>query len=238
MNLLVNLLKTINTSLTRVILDQYNGRFCKTPDYPNGRYCYFVTIDATEAGNPVFPYVLGPSFNSVVDKWNLSASAVSKIFLQVLFVIAILMKMLILTLTEHLMLQHKCINARKWLDILLFEVEDEDRSGVIDQAELMILIKVFEESPLQLYDYFPKVKFDSKVDIEVETISKFEDASVTGFTIENPGKSYQVDDRLIFDNTDTDGSGVSARISRIKGETVETYSFESISGQNFGVLNN
>ena len=25
-------------------LDQYNGRFCKTPDYPDGRYCYFVTI--------------------------------------------------------------------------------------------------------------------------------------------------------------------------------------------------
>ena len=26
-------------------LDQYNGRFCKTPDFPDGRYCYFVTID-------------------------------------------------------------------------------------------------------------------------------------------------------------------------------------------------
>ena len=105
-------------------------------------------------------------------------------------------------------------------DILLFEVEDEDRSGVIDQAETDDPDQVFEESPLQLFDYFPKVKLDSKVDIEVETTTKFEDASVTGFTIENPGTSYQVDDRLIFDNTDTDGSGVSARISRIKGETV------------------
>ena len=47
--------------------------------------------------------------------------------------------------------------------------------------------QVFEESPLQLFDYFPKVKFDSKVDIEVETTTKFEDASVTGFTVENPG---------------------------------------------------
>ncbi|NHK40209.1 YHYH protein, partial [Thermus thermophilus] len=34
-------------------LDQYNGRFCKTPEYPTGRYCYFVTIEATEQGNPV-----------------------------------------------------------------------------------------------------------------------------------------------------------------------------------------
>ena len=26
-------------------LDQYNGRFCKTPDFPDGRYVYFVTIE-------------------------------------------------------------------------------------------------------------------------------------------------------------------------------------------------
>ena len=82
--------------------------------------------------------------------------------------------------------------------------------------------QLFEESPLQLFDYFPKVKFDSKVDIEVETITKFEDASVTGFTVENPGTSYQVADRLVFDNTDTDGTGVSARVSHIKGEAVST----------------
>jgi len=216
-------------------LDQYNGRFCKTPDYPNGRYCYFVTIDATEAGNPVFPYILGPSFNSVVDKWNLSASATQQNiptgvvrYRDPYENVDIDVERAPNASTNALTLENG--------DILLFEVEDEDRSGVIDQAELLDPDQVFEESPLQLYDYFPKVKLDSKVDIEVETTTKFEDASVTGFTIENPGTSYQVDDRLIFDNTDTDGSGVSARISRIKGETVKTYSFESISGQNFGVL--
>ena len=41
---------------------------------------------------------------------------------------------------------------------------------------------------------------------------------------------------MIFDNTDTDGSGVSARVSRIRGETVEAYGFENISGNNFGKL--
>ena len=41
---------------------------------------------------------------------------------------------------------------------------------------------------------------------------------------------------MIFDNTDTGGSGASARVSRIKGETVQSYTFENISGQNFGVL--
>ena len=216
-------------------LDQYNGRFCKTPDYPNGRYCYFVTIDATEAGNPVFPYVLGPSFNSVVDKWNLSATAVQQNiptgvvrYRDPYENVDIDVERAPNASTNALTLENG--------DILLFEVEDEDRSGVIDQAELDDPDQVFEESPLQLYDYFPKVKFDSKVDIEVETTTKFENASVTGFTIENAGKSYQVDDRLVFDNTDTDGTGVSARISRIKGEDIESYTFESISGQNYGVL--
>ena len=110
-------------------------------------------------------------------------------------------------------------------DILLFDVEDENRDGVISQDEIDDPDQLFEESPLQLFDYFPKVRFDSKVDIEVETITKFEDAAVTGFIVENPGKNYQVNDILTFDNTDTEGIGVSARVSRIKGETVTSYSF-------------
>jgi uncharacterized protein (TIGR03437 family) len=36
-------------------LDQYNGRFAVTPDYPNGTYAYFVTINAD--GTPAFPYI-------------------------------------------------------------------------------------------------------------------------------------------------------------------------------------
>jgi hypothetical protein len=42
-------------------LDQYNGRYCVTPDFPSGTYAYFVTIDST--GAPAFPYVLGLQFN-------------------------------------------------------------------------------------------------------------------------------------------------------------------------------
>jgi YHYH protein/Secretion system C-terminal sorting domain len=38
-------------------LDKYNGRFCVTPEYPEGTYAYFVTIDA--AGTPQFPYYIG-----------------------------------------------------------------------------------------------------------------------------------------------------------------------------------
>ncbi len=37
-------------------LDQYSGRWCKTPEFPNGTYAYFLPIDA--AGNPIFPYIV------------------------------------------------------------------------------------------------------------------------------------------------------------------------------------
>lgn len=41
-------------------LDAHNGRFCVTPEYPNGTYAYFATIDAD--GNSVYPYVIGPTY--------------------------------------------------------------------------------------------------------------------------------------------------------------------------------
>ena len=44
-------------------LDLYNGRFGVTPDFPNGTYAYFVTIQAD--GSPAFPYVIGRQWNGV-----------------------------------------------------------------------------------------------------------------------------------------------------------------------------
>lgn len=41
-------------------LDQYNGRFCITPDFPNGTYAYFATQDVDD--NPVYPYFIGSAF--------------------------------------------------------------------------------------------------------------------------------------------------------------------------------
>ncbi len=41
-------------------LDLYNGRFCVTPEFPNGTYAYFLTIEAD--GTPKFPYIIGRWF--------------------------------------------------------------------------------------------------------------------------------------------------------------------------------
>ena len=44
-------------------LDVHNGRFCVTPEYPNGIYCYFATVN--EEWNSAYPYVVGPTFYGV-----------------------------------------------------------------------------------------------------------------------------------------------------------------------------
>ena len=44
-------------------LDEHNGRFCITPEYPNGIYCYFSTINADNSS--AYPYLIGPTFYGV-----------------------------------------------------------------------------------------------------------------------------------------------------------------------------
>lgn len=41
-------------------LDEHNGRFAVTPEYPEGTYAYYCTVD--ENWNSAYPYVIGPTF--------------------------------------------------------------------------------------------------------------------------------------------------------------------------------
>jgi len=42
-------------------LDELNGRWCVTPEFPQGTYAYFTTIDA--AGKPAYPYNMGRRYH-------------------------------------------------------------------------------------------------------------------------------------------------------------------------------
>jgi len=56
-------------------LDEHNGRFCVTPDYPNGTYAYFATVD--ENWNSAYPYVVGPTFYGLAE--NRSVDAITEV---------------------------------------------------------------------------------------------------------------------------------------------------------------
>jgi hypothetical protein len=54
-------------------LDQYNGRFCKTPDFPDGVYAYFATsaLNSNSDYIGVFPYFIGLKYRSSVINENI-----------------------------------------------------------------------------------------------------------------------------------------------------------------------
>ncbi len=49
-------------------LDAHNGRFCVTPEYPEGTYAYFVTVN--ETGIPVYPYTIADTYYGKVQSGN------------------------------------------------------------------------------------------------------------------------------------------------------------------------
>ena len=60
------------------VLDENNGRFCVTPDFPKGVYAYFATVNPIESSSgpfkgykqPVFPYLIGHSYKAVPNEFN------------------------------------------------------------------------------------------------------------------------------------------------------------------------
>lgn len=61
-------------------LDEHNGRFAVTPEYPNGIYAYYTTVSTNLVSNsgdpfhnarsPVFPYVVGDTYRSKIESKN------------------------------------------------------------------------------------------------------------------------------------------------------------------------
>jgi uncharacterized protein (TIGR03437 family) len=57
-------------------LDQYNGRFTITPEFPSGTYAYYTTIDDT--GTPAFPFIIAGQYYGTIGAGfsaNVSSSA-------------------------------------------------------------------------------------------------------------------------------------------------------------------
>ena len=61
------------------VLDENNGRFCITPEYPNGTYAYFATISNSSVDSsgpfagykrPTFPYLIGNKYESKPNQFN------------------------------------------------------------------------------------------------------------------------------------------------------------------------
>jgi arylsulfatase A-like enzyme len=54
-------------------LDECNGRWCVTPEFPSGTYAYFVTLAADNS--PAYPYIIGRQYYGVKQGGNYAAAS-------------------------------------------------------------------------------------------------------------------------------------------------------------------
>ena len=165
-------------------LDENNGRFCVTPEYPLGTYAYFATINPVSADasgsfaqyrRPQFPYLIGDGYTSVPNEFNFKSRSCQR---------------------------HFEFRNTTWL-------------RNIDPYNLM-------DDKLQ-YEYLT-IPNNLK---QVTDITAIGPGGVDIVGIETGGQSYRVGDEVVFDNTETEGTGASIEVSRIIGKEVSHISVAS-----------
>ena len=67
-------------------LDEHNGRFAATPEFPNGVYAYYTTVNPIEVQNanspfngvrtPTFPYIIGDTYHSKLQTFNIAFDSI------------------------------------------------------------------------------------------------------------------------------------------------------------------
>ena len=166
-------------------LDEHNGRFCVTPDFPNGIYAYFATINDVNdsvgpfAGfrRPQFPYFIGNTYHSVPNDFNFK-----------------------LTSNQN----EYDIQSDRWLRNTYFYNTNGNDNG---------------------YDYICNSNKDKIQNIEVTSASL---GSVESVGILTGGIDYKINDSVIFDNTQSGGSGARAKVSSIEGKGIDTVTVDSL----------
>jgi len=229
---------------TGVTLDRYNGRFCKTPEFPEGVYAYFVTITGTVSSIAEFPYVVGNEFYSVPDQFNFQANALQ----------SNLPKDVIRYRTPYESTDIDVVRKSSDINSSL-STEDNSFNFILEDSQIITgydqdgnpiyttlegydinddtfitddelnPIEFIEESDIEIYNYFPTTEGDAKVDIRISNVNKFETSILEGFTIENGGRNFKVNDTLIFDTSESGGNLPSAKVSSVTGENVSELTF-------------
>jgi hypothetical protein len=156
-------------------LDENNGRFGKTPEFPNGVYAYFATINPTSFTSQ-FPYFIGNKYRSNTINEN---STLNQTF--------------------------NFNNSNLLRNTLPYKVSDNYAKN----------------------DFIIETNEITSQESIVETVSE---GFVSSFDIINSGSDYKVNDVLNFDDTNTGGGGLIARVSSIEGKditkidtSIETY---------------
>ena len=162
------------------VLDENNGRYCVTPEFPKGTYAYFATINeiADDAGpfrdyrRPIFPYLIGDNYFSIPSKFN--------------------------------------------------DDKNSNQDGFdLNQSEY--------KRNTTVYNFFdktvnyPYINLSNNLNqkVTVKTVGR---GRVSSIDVLNGGDFYKVNDRLVFDQENSGGKGVAAKVEFVEGKEVVSIS--------------
>ena len=193
-------------------LDEYNGRFCVTPEFPNGTYAYFCSIDGV-TGKPKFPYFVGPEFYSQANEVNWNGNGLQKNFTED----AIRYK------GPFINVDNLTVKRKQLKDIEFFYLALEDTTTIItlETGEFFQL----DEDGIGYFAFFPLIKGNQADSLFVSSTNKYSSNGIDQYLIEGGGVGYKVNDRLVFDETGTEGTGLSGVVSGVTGVPVNTITY-------------
>ena len=175
-------------------LDQYNGRFCKTPEFPDGVYAYFCTIEQSDSADvpfvnnrePLFPYVLN-GFKFKKNTFNDQPSALQN------------------------------------LSIL--------NSGEVVRNTYPYKFG-FTNSE---YDYLISNNIKD-TELVVRSVKK---SGISTVDVVIGGNNYKVGERVVFNNSNSGGSGAAAKVETVvgRGITEISYTEDTVSNISFSYAN-
>ena len=158
-------------------LDEHNGRFAATPEFPNGTYAYYATVDSVPVNNPtspfngvrtpIFPYLIGDTYHSKPIEFNTAYNS------------------------------------------------DQD----LDPIKLDL---VRNTKPYNIPEYEFVTNSNRNTTINSK-ITNTKSGPIEHIDIVVSGKDYNVGDKLVFDNKDTQGFGAIGKVARIEGPGITSF---------------
>lgn len=165
-------------------LDEYNGRFCITPEFPNGIYAYFSTINQSSIESsgifqnyrkPIFPYFIGNFYKS----FPISAN-----------------------------------------------FDHRSNQEIVDLQKTKLLRNITPYGLNNEYVDYEFITDPNKIQKQTNHVKNISSSEIGYVKIVSGGENYKVNDKIVFDNEGSGGSGASARVSHIKGKSVKSISAE------------
>ena len=156
-------------------LDEHNGRYCKTPEYPQGTYAYFAGI-TTNSLLPRFPYFIGNTYRSVITSGITVPDPVIENF----------------NVNQN---TFEFSNTNLVRNTYPYKVSDQyaDNDFIIESNEITTQTSLVESTT---------------------------SGSINSISVINSGDGYEVGDSAIFDNTNTNGGGLSVSVDSISGKEI------------------